>query len=511
MHEALAQIWNLTLGVWRYRWIVLLVAWLVAIASWAVIWRLPESYVATARVYVDTNSILRPLLRGLAIQPDMSERVAMMSRTLLSRPNLERLMRMTDLDLEVNTEIEKEEMVESLQKAITLSGDRNNTSLYSIAVEDSSRDASLRIAQSLITVFIENSQSEKRDASADAQSFIDEQIRSYEKRLVSAEERLGRFKQEHLDILPGSDGGYYERLQAAQTELDNSRLALRESENRRNELRSQLSGEDPVFLESSDSGNNTVIDARVQALKMRLDTLLSSYTERHPEVRQVQALLDELEKEKEKERKAAMERGALAFGAVSGSPVYQSMRSMLAETEGRVAELRVRVSEYENRIANLKAKVHSIPEVEIQLKQLNRDYTVLFDQHQQLLQRRESARLSDDVEQTTSGVSFRVVDPPFTPIRPSKPNKLILNAGGLLLGLGAGVGIGLLISLLFPVYSDTRSITTKTGLPLLGVVTYTQPAIERAKARANSLFYLCVVAALPMAFVIVTFGRSLVA
>ena len=88
MQEILAQVFSYIWGVWRHRWLALGVAWLVAIAGWAWVWQLPESYVATARVYVDTNSVLRPLLRGLAIEPNIDQRISMMSRTLLSRPNL---------------------------------------------------------------------------------------------------------------------------------------------------------------------------------------------------------------------------------------------------------------------------------------------------------------------------------------------------------------------------------------------------------------------------------------
>jgi len=132
MQEVLAQVFTYVWGVWRHRWLVLAVAWLVAIGGWIWVWQMPEAYVASARVYVDTNSILRPLLRGLAIQPNVGQRISMMSRTLLSRPNLEKLMRMTDLDLQVNTEAQKNNMLSDLSEAISLEGSRVNPSLYSI-------------------------------------------------------------------------------------------------------------------------------------------------------------------------------------------------------------------------------------------------------------------------------------------------------------------------------------------------------------------------------------------
>lgn len=505
MQDALAQIWSHALGVWRHRWLVLIVAWLISVACWVWIWRLPEAYVATARIYVDTNNVLRPLLRGLAIQPNIDQRIAMMSRTLLSRPNLEKLMRMTDLDLDVNTELEREEMIARLRSAISLTGDRGNSSLYSISVRDSDREAAKRLAQSLITVFIESSRSEKRDDSSGAQTFLDDQIAEYEERLEAAENRLAEFKQRHVDVLPGGGGDYYSRLEAARTNLSEAQLQLREAENRKQELERQLRGEEPVFL-SSGAGGSSPLDTRIQSLQVTLDTLLSRYTEKHPEVRQIQGLIDELKAEKAAEMEGMSDFGA--YAGLSNSPVYQGMRGMLAETEARVAELRVRVAEYESRVKNLEAKVNSIPEVETQLKQLDRDYNVIASQHQQLLQRRESARLSEDVEEKSSGVTFRVIDPPFVPMKPSEPNKALLNTGVLILGIGGGVAVGLMLSILSPVVSDPRTLVNVTGLPLLGTVTLVQPPAERRAELYGTLTYASLVVALFVAYAGLSLGQS---
>ena len=352
---------------------------------------------ATARVYVDTNSVLRPLLRGLAIAPNIDQRISMMSRTLLSRPNLEKLARMTDLDLTATTEAQKNALVERLRSSISLGGSRANASLYEISVRDRDRDVARRITQSLITVFIESSLNEKREDSSGAQSFLDEQIAEYEERLIQAESRLARFKQKNVDVLPGSGGGdYYSRLEGARANLSTARLELEELQNRRAELQRQLDGEEPVFLGGGAGGmaESSPLDQRIQALNVRRDELLARYTDQHPQVRQISGLIDELQAKKQEEM-AAMSPGTAgsSFGNLNASPVYQGMRAMLAETEARVAELQVRVEEFQRRVDELNNKVVQIPEVEAQLQQLNRDYQVVSRQHQELLQRRESARL----------------------------------------------------------------------------------------------------------------------
>lgn len=481
MQEALSQILSYVWGVWRFRWLALAVAWVVALGGWAYVWQMPESYVATARVYVDTNSVLRPLLRGLAITPNIDQRISMLSRTLLSRPNLEKLSRMTDLDLTATTESQKAALIERLRSSISLSGSRANASLYEIAVRDRDRDVARRVTQSLITVFIESSLNEKREDSTGAQVFLDEQIAEYEVRLIEAESRLARFKQQNVDVVPGASGDYYSRLEAARSNLATARLELDELQNRRSELQRQLDGEEPVFLGggSGDSMANSPLDQRIQTLNVRRDELLARYTDQHPQVRQISGLIDELQAKKQEEMAAMSPGTGSSFGNLNASPVYQGMRAMLAETEARVAELRVRVEEYQRRVDDLNGKVVQIPEVEAQLQQLNRDYQVVSRQHQELLQRRESARLGQDVESNASDVTFRVIDPPYVPLVPNEPNKLMLNVGVAVVALGAGVALALLLALLKPLIADARMLANTTGLPLLGTVTLNSKVHER--------------------------------
>jgi polysaccharide chain length determinant protein (PEP-CTERM system associated) len=513
MQEALAQLLSYALAVWRHRWVALIAAWLISLAGWAYVYKMPESYVASARVYVDTNSVLRPLMRGLTITPDINQRIAMMSRTLLSRPNLEKLARMTDLDLQAVTDGEKEALVSRLKQSISLVGSRGNSSLYSITVTDPDREVARRIAQSLITVFIETSVSEKREDSSGAESFLDVQIAESEKRLIEAESRLAIFKQRNVDVLPGKGGDYYSNLQSARADLGTAELQLREVENRRQELQRQIDGEDPVFIANggAPAAVGSPLNGRIQALRQQMDALLSRYTEKHPEVVYLKGVIADLEAQRAQEVASMRGRPASMFGGLASSPVYQGMRTMLAETEAQAAELRVRVEEYKQRVELLAAKVHEIPEVEAQLKQLNRDYGVISAQHQEMLERRESARLAGDVENTAGDVSFRVIDPPYVPLKPSEPNKLLLNAGVLVVAIGGGLAAALLLAITYPIVTDARMLAQISGLPLLGTVTWNRTAEQKRMDRLRLASFAAAGAGLLIVFAGVLVAPGLIA
>ena len=176
-------------GMWHRRWIGIAVAWLVAAGGVAIAFKIPERYEASARLYVDTQSLLRPLMAGISIQPNLDQQVVLLSRTLISRPNIEKLVRMADLDLSVSPTASGEDVVDSVTKRITLGGNPNNN-LYTISYRDADREQARKVVQSLVTIFVESSLGDKREDTVNAVKFIDDQIRRYEVGLKEAEDRL---------------------------------------------------------------------------------------------------------------------------------------------------------------------------------------------------------------------------------------------------------------------------------------------------------------------------------
>lgn len=114
MEELLAQLSTIARSMWRFRWLSVGVAWLVGIAGAVAAFAIPDQYEASSRVFVNTDSILKPLMSGLAVQPNVDQQVAMLSRTLISRPNVEKLIRMADLDLKAQSKAQQDGLVTDL-------------------------------------------------------------------------------------------------------------------------------------------------------------------------------------------------------------------------------------------------------------------------------------------------------------------------------------------------------------------------------------------------------------
>jgi len=284
------------------------ISWAVCVIGWAVVSRLPDQYEASARVYVDTESVLAPMLRGLALQTDSAERrVLLMTRTLLSQPNMEKLLRMSDLDLQAKTPEQQEVLVEELRKKISLSS-AGRDNLYTISYGNRSPEMAKLVVKSLLTIFMESNLGEVRKEQDSASQFVEQQIQDYLRRMMEAEERMTRFKQANLGFLPGEGGGYYDNLRQMTDKLKSAELELKVEQDRVEVLRKQLSGETPSFdlapAPMEVTANTQDIDRRIQLNEAKLDELLLRFTEKHPDVVSLRRAIGDLRVQ----RKAAIAR-----------------------------------------------------------------------------------------------------------------------------------------------------------------------------------------------------------
>ncbi|HLY51448.1 MAG TPA: XrtA system polysaccharide chain length determinant [Steroidobacteraceae bacterium] len=500
MRELIAQLIAHMRGAWRYRWYAVAVAWALAVVGWGAITALPPVYEARARVYVDTESVLKPLLNGLAVNPDTENRVNMMARMIMGRTNLERVARETDLSLRAHTPEQFEELVNSLGRHVTLeSGGSagasnvlglNASNVYSLRFTDGDPAMAQRVVQHLLDAFVEDTLGIKRADTDRAQQFLQTQIREYETRLRAAEDRLAEFKQKNVGLIPGQTGDYYTRLQGEQNKLEDLRARYRLAEQAHSEIAKQLQGEEPTFglFNGGGSGEEAAAaaDPQIADLQHQLDQLLLIYTDKHPKVIAIKATIAQLQARKAASRPQSKDgmpvpanRTQAAAMALDINPVYQNLRLEQSRTEVAMAELRQQAAEEERVVADLKGRVNTIPQIEAQLTQLTRDYEVTKSEHTALVQRLESARLSDQADSSNNPVKFRIIEPPTRPLRPVGPNRILLMTGALLAAVGAGLGVALLLNQMKPVFVSRSLLAAVTGLPVLGSISFVQQRPDR--------------------------------
>jgi len=490
MQEQFTQALNLLNIVWKRRWQSLLIAALISIFGWMVIFSLPNKYEALTRVYLNNETILTPLLRGLAVDSNVTEATAsMMRRTLLSRPNLEKVIKETDLNLLVETDRQFDQLVSGLTEKITISAGGDRAEIYSIVYQDSNPERAASVVKKLLEIFIEEVLVAGRRDTDITDRFLVEQIHEYEMKLIEAEEELKEFKRKHIGVMPTQGRTYFERLQIAKDELGQSELDLDEAVNKKNELQRQINSIQNSLQNSPSSISTALtapIDSRIQALEAKLDELLLNYTEDHPDVISTRRVIAELRDQREAEL-ASLKKGS-GKSALEENPVYSELVVEFGKSQGNVAALQVRVKEYRKRVNDLNELIDTIPKVEAELAKLNRDYEINKRNYEELVTRRESANISHNAEKNTDELQFKVIEPPRIPLIPVGPNRIKGSAAVFIVAISAGIFYAWLMSQLKPTFNSVRSLREKYELPVLGGVSLV-PTAGKHKRMSSEIIY----------------------
>ena len=520
LQQAIEQIHTYFQGIWLRRRYIVITAWLLCPVGWIFVYNMPPTFEAEAKLYVETSTVLKPLLQGLALRTNSDDEIRLMARTLLSRPNLEKIARATDLDIQAKDDKAFEALIDNLQEQIKISAS-GRENIYLISYSNPQPQLALKVVQETLNNFVEGRLGSSRADSQTAERFLNEQIADYERRLMEAEIRLSDFKKNRLSLLPSSDSDYYSQIGSEKKKLEEARLVLRELETRLASARSQLVGEEPVFGVMPFSGNSanrpvTQFDDRISKLQSQLDSLLIRYTEFHPDVLETKRLLTQLEQQREKELEQmaqfASDNPQQDVG-LNQNAVYQELRISVSRLETEVASTRVRVKAYEDNVADLESKLNLIPEIEAEFTGLNRDYDITKSKYEALLARRESAELSRRADASEQDVQFNVIEPPRVPLTPSGPNRGLFYTIVLIGGIGAGIFMAFLRSLISPVITRASQLQSISDFPIFGVVSHTDKSAILKQVRMHLVYFALLSGGLLLCYAAllsneVLFGRS---
>ena len=482
-------------GMWNHRWAGLATAWAVGILGFAIVAAMPERYEASSRIFVNTDSILKPLMTGVTVAPNDEQRIGMLSRIVISRPNVERLVREVKLDEKAQTREQRDSVIDTTIKRLQFKGVGAQNNLYTLSFQDRSPERAKQAIEILAGMFMDQSTGGKSADTEAAKRFIDDQISVYEQKLREAENRLKEFRTNNLGMAPGEGRtDYFARMAETERQLNVAKLELREAERSREALRAGLQNAEANLSDGAPVAGE--LDTRIDAMRRQLDSQLQKFTDEHPDVQGTRRMLAELEAQRA-QYKVARRPGA----PVGRGLAVDQLRVSLAQSEASVAALTARVTEYTARYEKLKGSAGLVPKLEAELAQLNRDYDVNKRNYEMLVSKRESAAITGEMQAVASVVDFRMVDPPRVSPQPVFPNRAALFPLALLLALAAGAGAAYLARELRPSFYDGRSLRDATGLPLLGVVSLNVTDDTRAQRRRGTVRFLGGVGALVGSYV----------
>lgn len=482
MQEQLSEVLFYIKGTLKYKWVIMIVAWLVCLSGWIYINNMPDKYKSKAIVSVDSRTMLRPLLRGMAIQSNTRGMVQVMRQLMFTRPKLEKVAQLADLDLESKNEKQKRAIISMLKRNTRISGGRND--LFSISYEADEAKEAQNVVHAVLTVFSEQAHLRAGTDTGSAQQFIEEQIREYEVRLQNAEKARENFKRVNSELLPNQGGGQLGSLRGTKAKLEAANMALSEANSRWYVLKRQMS---EVVETDEDWGVTDLVttmstpeDAQIEVLNARINELLLKYTLNHPGILSLQSTIADLEQAKQERLANAPKNQTIVSSGAISNPYVQSLKLSMNKVESERASIRSRVNVLNQRIIDIQNGLDARLRIATEMQNLDRDYSVIKSNYMKLIQRREQASMTEKAARSQDVLRFKIIEAPSVPLEPSSPKRKVLNSSVLGAGFIAGMISAFLIYFIRPSFMSTRQVRAVTGLPILGSV-----SIQRTDSKLN--------------------------
>jgi polysaccharide chain length determinant protein (PEP-CTERM system associated) len=500
MLESLHEILTEARSAWRFRWVGLSVAWAIAAIGWTYVMLMPNVYEASSRVYVDPSSVLRPLLDRQIVASDITTRLSYVREALLGAEYMQRIASANGLDQRARNAAQREQVLANLKESITIAAEpatadrpqRDDAMVLRFSYRHQSRATAVSVVDMLLAILINDTLGADEAGASTAESFLNERIREYEARLQSAERALADFRRTNSGRLPGAEGSYFQAIQNERDKIEETRLQMRLAESRRDQLRAHS------------------LDARIREHRAELDRLSLEFTDRHPDVIAEREALVRLEEQRSLQlRGRRVSNPDQEVFSLASNPVFEALQIDLNKAEVEITTLAAQVRDGESRLAQLQAVIDEAPEVEAQLAQLNREYDVVRDQYQKLIQTREIQNLSEKASDTEQ-VAFRILNPPMAGTEPAYPPRLSFLAAALMVAVAAGGGVCLVLARLKPVFGTGSELREISGVPLLGVIGQATPSPSARSRRIASLaWFLSGASALIVLFLVIAAAEAM--
>jgi polysaccharide chain length determinant protein (PEP-CTERM system associated) len=465
-------------AAWRRRWMGVMISWLVCGIGWVAVYTIPNQFESSARLFVDADAVLTPLLRGIAADSAPATQLEILQRTLLSRPNMEKLVSKTDLDLTLNSPSDRERLLTRLGAEIKVNPQTKN--LFTITYRDKSPKLAHDVVQTLLTIFVESATGGSRTDMENARRFLERQIQSYEQQLRAAEKRRADFRARYIEILPADNNPNVPALEGARNQALALEGRLQDAQISRDALKQEVENTPPMLVVESGGLNGgplgPVVRTRMQDAEDQLRMLLLKDTEQHPDVIAQRKLIESL-KNAPKETPAPAEAAAKGAGGRDAAAnvmkrsvpnaVYDQLKVKLIDNDTSVISLQRQRDDAVRYRERLEKVQREQPGLIAEYQNMDRDYTVLRHNYEELLGRLQSANIAQAADTQADKVKLQIIDPPEIPRLPVAPNRMLLITGVLLGGLGSGAGLTVLFSQLDRSFSTVDQLRG-LGLPVLG-------------------------------------------
>lgn len=420
--------------IYRRRGLFVLVALLVTSVVIAGSYRIPRKYRADSTVFIEKN-VINSLVKGLAVTPDMADRIRVLKYALLSRELVNRVLDEVDSAPPLASDSQKQDYITALQRRIELSV-KGKGDLFIISLVDPNPVFARDYVNTLVRTYVEENLSAKREETYGANRFLDEQIALFKGKLDRAEDAIIQFRRSQNVFLGNDEQTKVADIKGYLSQIDQIDLDITTLTAKKRLLENQLQKIDPeIALFSGKRRQDTIAH-----LEEKLGRLLLTYTESYPEVVRIKA---EIEALRSLEEQAAEEAAPVEMQGVN--PVYQETLQEKLALEAEISSLNAKKSKLQQMVQAREKDLREVPEQRKELDRLIQERDSARKIYEELLLRLGQSEVSKQMEIGDKTTTFRIVDPAILPRVPVSPNMIKMILLAIAAGIGSGVGLVMLL------------------------------------------------------------------
>ena len=441
---------------------------------------IPRNYSASVTILAKDSDIIQPLLEGRAVSTGVADRAGMARQILFSRKILEQILDIGKWKQAYPNPVEQERLMEEIRKRTLIDSPRPD--LVQITYQDRDPQRAFDVTQAFGSMLITEALATKARESRDAYEFIDSQVQAYHAKLIGAENNLQQYRSENVDAQPGSATDVNARIVSLRNQVEQTSMTMQEQRSLGASLSSQLSSESAVTRVQT---RDNLLRSQYMELQAERDRLMLSFTEQHPDVVRVSLQMEDIRQNLERaQTRLDPPLPGIASSEAQANPLYRELRSQIAVARGAGAAAGSRLAAAKSMLAEELNRSRRIAASEGVLAELTRDYEVNREIYQDLLRRRENARVSMGLDEANRGLTLKIQDPAIMPLRPSGMRLMHIAAAGLMLAIVLPLALVFLLARFDPRVRSARLIEVQSRVPLLTVI----PAYSTPQERRHALY-----------------------
>jgi len=476
--------------VLRRRWYIILPFIAAMIAGMYYTATLKKIYEARTLILIQAQRVPENYVQSI-VDSDTSSRINTLSQQILSRTNLEKIIK--DFDLFVGPGYENvfmEEKIEYLRRKISIdiTRDRRGADAFSITYQGTQPEKVMKVANGLSTYFIDENLKAREAQAFGTSDFLDEELNNMRLKLEEVEEVLKQYRSRYMGELPEQLETNLRILDRLQEQLTTRQQSLREDKAQLLLIENQIQNlqkQDVAQIEDA-----VVVPAQpseFDRLKQQLADLKARYTDKHPDVVNLEKAIAELEGSQPQDT-AGEEQDVPTEPVVRTNPLIAEYMQQRLEVQRNIQIVEAEIADATSQIKFYQNRVENTPKREQELLSLRRDYQNIQTSYNSVLSRKLESDISVNMEKKQKGEQFRIVDNARLPEIPINADMKKLFILFIAAGLGIGGGIIFLLEYLDSSFRKPEDLEGLLELPVLCTVPKLIHPKEKRMRMLNQVF-----------------------